>query len=637
MKRPGFRCYFVLLLPGLLFHLNCFSQADIPELAALNKRSEALRYENPPESARLALRVITSGKKTQAAATQTAAGWINLAYAMVETSNMDSAAICLDTAEKRIMPRKIPPLVSSWNVLKGYYLDEKNDIAGALQYYFKGLELCTEPKTRGAIYNNIGVAYRRLKDYDNALKYYDLAYGIGKTIGDTVRMAKSLNNTGSIWYNRLQFAKARSYYEQSLRLREGMNDSVGILSSLNNIAMIYEEEKNYTGALEIHHRMLKSAHARHHPLDVITSTINIGNLELKLHHEANALHWFNEALAISDSIKRFFYSVQIYQSLSRYYKSTGNYEKALSYLQQAMTVNDSVLQASSRENAQELEARFQNREKEKEIALLNEKNKVTSLEKTNAELQLRQKNHTLWLITALAVSILLLAALLYYRNRAERKHSNQLTAMLDEKNVLLKEIHHRVKNNLQLVSSLLSLQSNNSEQEETARLLKVSQDRIHSLALLHEKLYQSEQLKAISFSNYIRELVYYLGDSFNCRQRNITVTVESADIAADIDQLVPCGLILNELITNSLKYAFPQDGPGEISIRAEVNGSECSLHISDNGTGISGQHPPGIGLKLVNGLVRQLKGKIQQLRPATGGTAYLITFPLHLYKPNKTL
>jgi two-component sensor histidine kinase len=636
VKRPGFRCYFVLLLPVLLFHLPCSAQAVPPDFVSLNKRSEALRYENPPESARLALRVIRTGKKTPAAGTQTAAAWINLAYAMVETSNMDSAAMCIDSAEKRIMPLKIPALVSNWNVLKGYFLDEKNDIAGALQYYFKGLELCTESKTRGAIYNNIGVAYRRLKDYDNALKYYELAYEVGKTIGDTVRMAKSLNNTGSIWYNQLQFARARSYYEQSLRLREGMKDSVGILSSLNNIAMIYEEEKNYTGALAIHHRMLKSAHTRHHPLDIITSTINIGNLELKQHHEADALHWFNEALVISDSIKRFFYAVQIYQSLSRYYKSTGNYEKALSYLQQAMTVNDSVLQASSRENAQELEARFQNREKEKEIALLNEKNKVTSLEKTNAELQLRQKNNTLWLITALAVSILLLAGLLYYRNRAERKHSSQLAVMLDEKNVLLKEIHHRVKNNLQLVSSLLSLQSNNSEQEETSRLLKVSQDRIHSLALLHEKLYQSEQLKAISFSNYLSELAQYLGDSFNCRERQITIIVESADIAADIDQLVPCGLILNELITNSLKYAFPNDGPGEIRIRTTMNGTECSLHISDNGTGIPAQHTPGIGLKLVSGLVRQLKGKLQLLHPGTGGTAYEVTFPLHLYKPTKT-
>lgn len=635
MKRSGFRIFFVLLFPGLFFQLHCFSQALLPELIALNKRSEALRYDNPTESAQLALRVIASGQKTPAAAAQTAAGWINLGYAMIETSKMDSAAICLDTAEQRIMPRKIPELMSSWFVLKGYYLDEKNKIDEAIQYYFRGLELSTDAAKRGAIYNNIGVAYRRLKDYDNALKYYELAYGIGKAIGDTIRMAKSLNNIGSVWYNRLQFAKARSYYEKSLRLRENINDSVGILSSLNNIAMIYEEEKNYTGALEIHHRMLKNAGARHHPLDIITSSINIGNLELKLHREAEALHWYNNALVISDSIKRFFYAVQIYQSLSRYYKSTGNYEKALSYLQMAMAQNDSVLQATSRENAQELEARYQNREKEKEIALLNEKNKVTSLEKTNAELELRQKNNTLWLITALAFSVLMLAALLFYRNRAGRKHNQQLAQMLEEKNVLLKEIHHRVKNNLQLVSSLLSLQSSDSEQEETARLLKVSQDRIHSLALLHEKLYQSEQMKAISFSNYIRELAHYLGESFNCRERQITITVQSAEIAADIDQLVPCGLILNELITNSLKYAFPDDRPGEIRIHADLNGSECMLHISDNGAGIPVQHAPGIGLKLVNGLVRQLKGKLQQLRPATGGTEYLITFPLQLYKQTK--
>lgn len=604
----------------------------------MNKRSEALRYENPPESARLARTVIASGTKTPAAATHTAMGWLNLAYALVETSNMDSAAICVDSAEKRIMPRKIPALVSNWYVLKGYYLDEKNDITNAIQYYFKGLELCTDQKTKGAIYNNIGVAYRRLKDFDNALKYYELAFAIGRSIGDTVRMAKSLNNTGSIWYNRLQFAKARSYYEQSLRLREGMKDSVGILSSLNNIAMIYEEEKNYTAALDIHHRMFKNASIRQHPLDIITSTINIGNLELKLNHEQEALRWYKEALVLSDSIKRFFYAVQIYQSLARYYKSTGDYRQAFSYLQLAMTQNDSVLQAASRETAQELEARYQNREKEKEIALLSEKNKVTTLEKTNAELELRQQNNTLWLIAALGVSVLLMAGLLFYRNLAERRHSKQLGVMLDEKNVLLKEIHHRVKNNLQLVSSLLSLQSNSTEQEETTRLLKVSQDRIHSLALLHEKLYRSEQLKAISFREYTRELASHLSDSFNCSERRITISVTADEIAADIDQLVPCGLILNELITNSVKYAFPGGNPGMIAITTSLHGNECVLTVSDNGIGFPQQPSPGIGLKLVNGLVRQLKGHMQQTHPAEGGVQFVITFPLQLYKPtNRTV
>jgi len=208
------------------------------------------------------------------------------------------------------------------------------------------------------------------------------------------------------------------------------------------------------------------------------------------------------------------------------------------------------------------------------------------------------------------------ARLVYEMKNAEE----QIRASLNEKEVLLKEIHHRVKNNLQVVSSLLYLQSTNTEDVHTRELFKESENRVKSMALVHEKLYASKDLSKIDYSEYIQSLVNGLLQSYAIDSFPLTIEVNVADIYLGIDVAVPCGLIINELVSNSLKHAFPPGAlshykEGKIGIEITTDHeSTCTLIVSDNGTGFPGdidfRNTDSLGMQIVNTLVDQLDGTI---------------------------
>lgn len=209
-----------------------------------------------------------------------------------------------------------------------------------------------------------------------------------------------------------------------------------------------------------------------------------------------------------------------------------------------------------------------------------------------------------------------------------KKAEKQIKQSLNEKEVLLKEIHHRVKNNLQIISSLLNLQQNSIEGEESLVVFKESQNRIKSMALIHEKLYQSEDLTKIDFPEYIRSLVYHLFKSYAVDYSVIRSVINVEDILFDIDISIPCGLIINELVSNSLKYAFPDGKKGEIEIDLHLEGEKNVLRISDNGIGLPKdlniQNSDTLGLRLVNILVDQIDGELSL--DNTNGTSFKIEF-----------
>jgi two-component sensor histidine kinase len=204
----------------------------------------------------------------------------------------------------------------------------------------------------------------------------------------------------------------------------------------------------------------------------------------------------------------------------------------------------------------------------------------------------------------------------------------QIKASLQEKEVLLKEIHHRVKNNLQVISSLLDLQANHIHDERTIEMFRDSQNRVSSMGLIHERLYQAEDLARIDFADYIRDLANNLFYSYSVDAAYVTLATHVDDVVLDVDRGIPCGLIINELVSNSLKYAFPNGQKGEIHIDLHHRDEQFLLVVRDDGVGIPDgidlQHTPSLGLKLVNTLVRQLKGKIALERK--NGTKFTIEF-----------
>lgn len=253
------------------------------------------------------------------------------------------------------------------------------------------------------------------------------------------------------------------------------------------------------------------------------------------------------------------------------------------------------------------------------------------------------------------VMLLLLLGLLYRRYRLKQRSNIQLQQkqqeinqqndllkkLLGEKEWLLKEIHHRVKNNLQIVISLLNTQSAYLDNEDALQALKSSQQRMHSMSLIHQRLYQSDNLAMIDMHWYIHELAGYMRESFDV-DRKVQFVLDTEKVQLDVIQAVPLGLILNEAISNAIKYAFPGDRKGEVRISLHTSAAQsypsgttgsdiCRLVIADNGIGL----PPGfdpenfesLGMSLMRGLTDQLGGTFDM--DGQNGLAITITFQVN--------
>jgi len=216
-----------------------------------------------------------------------------------------------------------------------------------------------------------------------------------------------------------------------------------------------------------------------------------------------------------------------------------------------------------------------------------------------------------------------------------KRSEEQIRATLLEKEVLLKEIHHRVKNNLQVVSSLLYLQSKKIKDKEVEDMFVECQNRVKSISLIHEKLYQTNDLTRIDFEKYLRSLVHHLFKSFELKRTNIKLRIKAENVFLTMDTAIPCGLIINELVTNSLKHAFPSSNEGEISIEVTYHAdNKFTLIVKDNGVGIPKDlninNTDTLGFLLVQSLARQIEGNLEVIRQS--GTEFRITFSILNYK-----
>lgn len=210
------------------------------------------------------------------------------------------------------------------------------------------------------------------------------------------------------------------------------------------------------------------------------------------------------------------------------------------------------------------------------------------------------------------------------------KSKKALMLQMEEKETLLKEVHHRVKNNLQTVSSLLSLQSRNVEEAKMKALLKSTQNRVISMAMVHEMLYMRKDIAHIEYKSYVQELSEYLIRSIKGLDSKVNLKIEIPEIKLGIDTAIPLGLLINEAVTNALKYGFADEEEGEIyiALKKEID-KQYTLNIGDNGVGypdnVNYKNTKSLGLKLIYNLTRQLKGTIQRDK-SKKGTNYIIKF-----------
>jgi len=488
----------------------------------------------------------------------------------------------------------------------------------ALRNYFKGLELRQlvgdkMPVSRS--YNNIGLVYRSRKDYANAIKYYTVSLEIKKELNDQQGILNTLMNIGSSYVHAENYDSAYVYASKALIIAEKLDKKKDILNSKANIGSALVALKQADAAKKILLEVQREAKAINY--SVVNPTINeaLGNIALNENNIELAIEYFstalNEAKAIHSLEKEAIFS----KILSKTYERKGDYKSAFEFLILSKNAYDTLYNEENSRQINELSAVYETSEKEKEIQQLSLTNLISV---TQLKASKKIRNYFI-LSTILFLGLTVVAYKAFTNNRRKKELLNAqnkiIETSLSEKELLLREIHHRVKNNLQIVSSLLSLQSNYISDEKALDAVKESKNRVQSMAIIHQNLYMDENLVNISVKTYIENLTSYLFNSYNIKEDKIQVKMDIDNIQLDVDTLVPLGLVLNELINNCLKYAFPGNNAGIIEVILKQEGSLLKLSVNDNGVGFEGDashfNQNSFGHKMINAFIKKLKGEMK--------------------------
>lgn len=356
--------------------------------------------------------------------------------------------------------------------------------------------------------------------------------------------------------------------------------------------------------------------------DVVENNLYLAEANLQLEQFSNAKKYLDmdfEHINIYQTIKR-------NSLLAAYYDKIENFKNASIYYKRNEWIKDSLAQKQSNLIRQQLVTVVGNEDMQNSQRKIDEYKKIN--EQTRSEMKAKEEQINL-VIISLIFTLLGFAGLVYaylksiknQRLIAEQKHI--IENALVEKDSLLKEIHHRVKNNLQMVSSLLSLQTKNTRSKAAIEALEEGKSRVKAMALIHQKLYQNDDLSVIEMQGYIESLINSVQSVYKKGGHNINITIDAEGTELDIDRAIPFGLILNELVSNSFKYAFPEnDDDGKIYIHLRKNGDQGYFEYTDNGVGLSEETDEhtnsSMGLRLINRLVNQLQSKLNIDRDTDG-------------------
>ncbi|QLG47157.1 histidine kinase dimerization/phosphoacceptor domain -containing protein [Costertonia aggregata] len=356
--------------------------------------------------------------------------------------------------------------------------------------------------------------------------------------------------------------------------------------------------------------------------DIIENTLALADCYLQKGDLKKAKEYLDTELNLVD-IAHIFKRNRLF---SVYHDKTGNYRTANTYLKQNSKIQDSINSSEVKIKTQQLQAVA-----EQEVAISKQMiaEQRLDLEKSRSAMLEKEEQISLVFIS-LIFTLLGFAGLVYaylksiksQRLIAEQKHF--IENSLVEKDSLLKEIHHRVKNNLQMVSSLLSLQTKNTRSKAAIEALEEGKSRVKAMALIHQKLYQNDDLSVIEMQGYIESLVNSVQSVFKKGGHNINITIDAEGVELDIDRAIPFGLILNELVSNSFKYAFPddKDDNGKIYIHLRKNAEQGFFEYTDNGIGLpedtDERTQSSMGIRLMNRLVNQLQSVLNIDKTANG-------------------
>ena len=518
-----------------------------------------------------------------------------------------------------------------------YY--NQGEYENALVHYLQALKMNENIGNKYGVSDNlcnIGTVYRTQKKYEKALEFQFKALKMDENWKNKSAIASDYTNIGNIYFDSENYKKAMSYYSKALKVFEELSDKQNTATVLNNIGAIYFNRGNFQMAIENFNRAIKIYEVEGDKLGIAIDLNNIGEVYVSQEKYEKAMECYKKSLAIAIEIGAKDIQKYNYNGLAELSAKINNFNAAYGYHKSYFDVTNDLQNSETSSHINEMAIKYETEERKKENVLLKEENTKQNF------LNQHQKE----IANYLGAGLILVSGIgftFFNRSRRKEKEKENLEKIVSErtselksknkqKELMLQEIHHRVKNNLQLISSLLRLQGNFKGNKDVDEILSNCTNRIKCMAILHDKLCEANDYSEINSQEYFTELAAYISENYDNVVANTKIELNVIPLPLHINKLIPCGLILNELVSNAYKYAFNKNSLNNlIGISFLKDDSENSYHltISDNGNGLpknfKSDDQAGLGLIIVQSLVEQLDGEINFERSA--GTIITISFP----------
>ena len=495
-------------------------------------------------------------------------------------------------------------IADSYRSLAIDYLNT-GELEKAQEVLFKAIGLYEElddDAGLGSAYRTLGVKYRVTGDFEKSIAYTNEAIPLLEKTEDYGALAIAQFNL-IIGYGELgEFKKAYEATERCLEIvRTKAPEEIFVAVRAHSYrGEVYTKAKDFDNALKDYMTAWEMCKKHIGEERCATYRTEIGHIYLLQENYTQALdHLLAGVNSYED--KGQVGIIQPYLDLAEAYRNLGNFRNALFYKEKAHANSEKSLQNRISSIESEMAIKYETEKKDEALA--------------SQALLIKQKNKTQTLFIIIASLLLLFLLSLFYFFYKNKKATRIIRAKNAENELLLKEIHHRVKNNLEMVKSLIALQAAQIEDPATKDAMISSQNRVQSMGIIHQKLYQGKNLGSIEMKDYFHNLSDGILDTFNVEDR-VKIECVMDNLELDVDTAVPIGLIVNELLTNALKYAFPPDQKGVINISLKRNREHnLKLEVRDNGIGQKAGVAPkgtGFGSQLIELLTRQLNGKMRK-------------------------
>lgn len=464
----------------------------------------------------------------------------------------------------------------------------------------KYLESQPPGRELASAYNNIALVYTKMQDYASALKYHRLCLVTRHQLNLPSLVAQSYNNIGGLFLLTNNTDSAAHYYQLALQLKKELHDPLAVV--LNNLGEVDLLREDYRSARSYFNKSLTLKQAAQDYTGQVVTLKNLGKLELLTGNFRQAEGFLNQGKILATQTNSLEYLRDILFLLADVYSKTGQFKNAFDHNQQLIAVKDSLLNKEKAIIISELQTRFETEKKEQQLLLMQQENQLQ-------EANLKQQNAVIALLL-IGILLGLVILVLVWINARNTRQSKQRVEML------MRELQHRVKNNLQLLSGIFTLQSRNLKDASAIALAKGSQSRVNAIAMIHRELSGNRVDTRVSMESYVRELVEGLKSAYHYEHTEPLLQFELQDLQLDVEKAMPLGLIINELVTNSFKYAFPGTTNPQLRISMKMeNEMSLLLQVSDNGHQVKDvtyyESTRSFGLNMVRTLVRELRGKLE--------------------------